>query len=59
MRAPDGTNIEIPSVTLHVPVPWAHLGVAVGGSIAAVVITVGIGLLFLKSSTSIEELRTA
>ncbi|MGC5017264.1 hypothetical protein [Micromonospora sp. DT47] len=29
------------------------------GALAAVLVTVGVGLLFLRASTAVEELRTA
>jgi hypothetical protein len=59
VRTDGGTIIDVPSVEAHVPVPWLHLGVVVFGSIGAVLVTAAISLLFIKSSTSVEELRTA
>jgi FtsX-like permease family len=50
--------VHVGDVVTRVPVPWTQLGVVVGGSVGAVLLTVAIGLLFLKSSTSIDELRT-
>ena len=47
------------STTLHVPWPWAQMGLTVGVALAAVLLTTAIGMLFIKSSTSVEELRTA
>ncbi|HEX6444722.1 MAG TPA: FtsX-like permease family protein [Streptosporangiales bacterium] len=41
-----------------VPVPWAELGVLVGGGIAAILGVSAIGLLFFRASTDIAELRT-
>ena len=35
------------------------MGLTVGVALAAVLLTTAIGMLFLKSSTSVEELRTA
>lgn len=55
----DGPAATVPAHSVHVPIPWVSIGVVVGGSIAAVAVTVAIGLLFLKASTSVEELRTA
>jgi energy-coupling factor transporter transmembrane protein EcfT len=55
----DGPVIKIPDVVGAVPVPWANLGLVVGVSVGAVALTVAIGLLFLKASTSVDELRTA
>jgi ABC-type antimicrobial peptide transport system permease subunit len=52
-------GVSIPALHVSVDVPWPQLGLVVGGSLVAIAITVGIGLLFLKPSTSIEELRTA
>jgi hypothetical protein len=39
------------------PVPWGHLAAYGGLAIAAVLVTVGLGLLFLRASTAPEELR--
>jgi hypothetical protein len=47
------------TTTLHVPWPWAQMGLTVGVALAAVLLTTAIGMLFIKSSTSVEELRTA
>lgn len=47
-----------PPVTLTVPIPWADLAVIAGGSILAVLVVTAIGLLFLRSSTDVSELRT-
>jgi hypothetical protein len=49
----------LPTITRAIPIPWASLGLIVGGALAAVLVAVGIGLLFLRPSTSVEELRTA
>ncbi len=50
--------VHVGDVVTRVPVSWTQLGFVVGGSVGAVLLTVAIGLLFLKSSTSIDELRT-
>ncbi|MFF5296746.1 FtsX-like permease family protein [Paractinoplanes globisporus] len=42
---------------LRVPVPWADLGLLGGGALLAVLLAVGVGLLVLRSSTDLEELR--
>ncbi len=55
----DAHDYQLPTVTRAIPIPWSALGLLVGGSALAVLVTVAIGLLFLKPSTSIEELRTA
>lgn len=55
----DGPMVSLPTITRAVPVPWAQLALVAGGSIVAVALTVGVGLLFLKASTTVEELRTA
>ncbi|MQA77324.1 MAG: FtsX-like permease family protein [Streptosporangiales bacterium] len=47
-----------PPVTLTVPIPWADLAVIAGGSVLAVLVVTAIGLLFLRSSTDVAELRT-
>jgi hypothetical protein len=54
-----GQTFQVPDITRHVPVPWADLGLVVAFAALAVLVTVGIGLLFLRPSTSVEELRTA
>lgn len=46
-----------PSVTLSVPIPWAHLSLLGGGALLAVLVAAGAGLLVLRSSTDLEELR--
>ncbi|MEH0937233.1 ABC transporter permease [Micromonospora psammae] len=40
-------------------VPVEHLALIGAGALAAVLVTVGVGLLFLRTSTAVEELRTA
>jgi ABC-type antimicrobial peptide transport system permease subunit len=52
-------SIVVPDVSRAVPLPWSGLMMVVGGSIAAVLLTVAIGILFLRTSTSVDELRTA
>jgi len=41
-----------------VPIPFADLALLGAGALAVVLAVVGLGLLFLRSSTEIEELRT-
>ena len=45
-------------VALSAAVPFDDLALFGAGALAAVLLTVGVGLLFLRSSTAIEELRT-
>lgn len=47
-----------PPITLTVPIPWADLAVIAGGCVLAVLVVTAIGLLFLRSSTDVSELRT-
>ncbi|MFF5172642.1 FtsX-like permease family protein [Micromonospora sp. NPDC000089] len=47
-----------PLVRIAPAVPWEQLAWLGGGALAAVLVTVGVGLLFLRASTSVEELRT-
>jgi len=54
----NGVEVGGVSFTRAVPIPWPQLGLLESGALATVLLTVGIGLLFLKASTSIEELRT-
>jgi ABC-type antimicrobial peptide transport system permease subunit len=42
-----------------VAVPLEHLAWLGAGALAAVLVTVGVGLLFLRVSTAVDELRTA
>jgi hypothetical protein len=42
---------------LHVPIPWANLSLLGGGALLAVLAAVGVGVLVLRSSTDLEELR--
>ncbi|MFR9777761.1 FtsX-like permease family protein [Micromonospora sp. MS34] len=48
----------VPRVTVTPDVPWEQLGWFAAGGLAAVLATVGVGLLFLRASTTLEELRT-
>lgn len=50
--------IEIPAIVRSVPVPFDDLALYGAGGLALVLVTVGVGLLFLRSSTAVEELRT-
>ncbi|MCW3842931.1 ABC transporter permease [Micromonospora yasonensis] len=53
------TRIEwVPKVTVTPDVPWEHLAWFAAGGLAAVLLTVGVGVLFLRASTTLEELRT-
>jgi hypothetical protein len=45
-------------LTLRVPVPFGDLAVLGGGAVLVMVLVVGAGLLFLRMSTDLEELRT-
>jgi ABC-type antimicrobial peptide transport system permease subunit len=56
--AQSSTDTQLKIVTA-VPWPWAQMGLTIGVALAAVLLTTGIGMLFIKSSTSVEELRTA
>jgi hypothetical protein len=48
--------VQAPTV-LHVPIPWADLGLLGVGALLAVLVAVGAGTLVLRSSTDLEELR--
>ncbi|MFG2040491.1 FtsX-like permease family protein [Dactylosporangium sp. NPDC048998] len=50
---------QIPEVVRAVPVPWAELSRDGGVAVLAVLATTGAGLLFLRRSTDLEEIRTA
>lgn len=45
-------------MTVAPHVPWEQLAWFAAGGLAAVLLTVGVGLLFLRASTTVEELRT-
>ncbi|MGC4865542.1 FtsX-like permease family protein [Micromonospora sp. DT53] len=49
---------HFPVVQRAVPVPLEHLAWLGAGALAAVLVTVGVGLLFLRVSTALDELRT-
>ncbi|MFI6783789.1 FtsX-like permease family protein [Micromonospora sp. NPDC050276] len=51
--------VHVPEVRRAVPVPLEHLAWLGVGALAAVLVTVGVGLLFLRVSTALDELRTA
>lgn len=48
----------VPRVTVVPDVPWERLTWLGAGALVAVLVTVGVGLLFLRASTAVEELRT-
>ncbi|MGC3859084.1 FtsX-like permease family protein [Micromonospora chersina] len=48
----------VPEVTVTPHFPWEQLAWFAAGGLAAVLLTVGVGVLFLRSSTTLEELRT-
>ncbi|HLL64681.1 MAG TPA: FtsX-like permease family protein [Micromonosporaceae bacterium] len=51
-------GVTDPTVTLAVPVPWEPLALLVGGALGATIFITLIGLLFLRMSTMVSELRT-
>ncbi|MFI6232683.1 FtsX-like permease family protein [Micromonospora sp. NPDC050784] len=51
--------VQIPEVQRAVPVPLEHLAWLGAGALAAVLVTIGVGLLFLRVSTALDELRAA
>jgi hypothetical protein len=51
------TQIKHPLVELAVPVPLQDLALLGGGALLAVLLAAGAGLLVLRSSTDLEELR--
>lgn len=48
---------NLPAVRLAVPVPVEHLALLGGGALLAMLLATGIGLLVLRSSTDLAELR--
>ncbi|GAB7040965.1 MULTISPECIES: FtsX-like permease family protein [Catenuloplanes] len=57
--APYRRVVDIAPVVSTVPVPVEGLALLIGGALLAVLATVGISLLLLRSSTAVEELRTS
>ncbi|MGW4940432.1 FtsX-like permease family protein [Actinoplanes sp. NPDC004185] len=51
--------VEYPAVTKAVPVPLVDLLVLGGGAVAVMLLVVGVGLLLLRRSTDLDELRIA
>jgi hypothetical protein len=51
--------VQTPGVERTVAVPLEQLAWLGAGALAAVLVTVGVGLLFLRVSTAVDELRTA
>ena len=55
----DGAGGGEPYIHLTIPVPWAHLLLLGGGALVAVLLAAGAGLLVLRASTDLEELRVS
>ncbi|MET8305388.1 hypothetical protein [Micromonospora sp. NPDC005173] len=51
--------VQTPPVERALEVPLEQLAWLGAGALAAVLVTVGVGLLFLQVSTAVEELCTA
>ncbi|MEU7981175.1 ABC transporter permease [Micromonospora sp. NPDC049081] len=51
-------TVWVPEVVVTPELPWAQLAWVGAGALVAVLVTVGVGLLFLRMSTAVEELRT-
>ncbi|MCG5448528.1 FtsX-like permease family protein [Micromonospora hortensis] len=50
--------VRLPEVRRVPAVPLEHLAWLGAGALAAVLLTIGVGLLFLRASTALDELRT-
>ncbi|QDY05997.1 FtsX-like permease family protein [Micromonospora sp. HM134] len=50
-------TVWVPETVVTPELPWAQLAWVGAGALAAVLVTVGVGLLFLRMSTAVEELR--
>jgi hypothetical protein len=59
MQFDNGPVYVVPNFVEHVAIPWVNLALVVGAALVAVVVTNGVGLLFLRASTRVDELRTA
>jgi hypothetical protein len=57
--SPNLRTVEIPQSVHPVEIPFADLAAVGGVALAALLVTVGTGLLFLRSSTDVTELRAA
>jgi hypothetical protein len=53
------TYVESPPITLDVPVPWDQLTLLGGAALAAVAVVTAVGLVFVRMSTNVSELRTS
>lgn len=54
---PSGECTDLPLIERAVPIPVDDLALFGAGALAAVLAVVGVGLLFLRTSTAVEELR--
>ncbi|MEV0721814.1 FtsX-like permease family protein [Micromonospora purpureochromogenes] len=52
-------TLWVPEVTVTPGVPLGQLALVGGGALVAVLVTVAVGVLLLRASTAVEELRTA
>jgi hypothetical protein len=55
----DGTYLETTPVKVPIQVPWEQLGLLAGSAMASAIVITLIGLLFLRMSTNVSELRTS
>ena len=53
----DDVCTDLPAVTRAVPILWGELLTFGGGGVLAVLAMAAVGLLFLRGSTAVEELR--
>ncbi|MEV6705878.1 FtsX-like permease family protein [Micromonospora wenchangensis] len=51
-------TVWVPESVVTPELPWGQLAGVGATALAAVLVTVGVGLLFLRTSTAVEELRT-
>jgi hypothetical protein len=51
------TEVRVESIVVRVPIPFSQLALLGGGALLAVLLAAGAGLLVLRSSTDLEELR--
>jgi hypothetical protein len=51
-------DVHVPGISETVPVPFADLASSWGIATVAVLLVIGVGILTLRTSTAIEELRT-
>jgi hypothetical protein len=58
-RGVDGSRVDVPDIVRVAHVPWGELALYGAGMLALVLAAVGVSVLVLRRSASLEELRAA